>query len=73
MSIERCQACDAQIDTDFDDGCYIEVGNMRRHHSEIILCKACRQDRDEIEEERANACDAGMFLAEMEEMYERHS
>lgn len=70
MSIERCEACSAIIDTDFDDGCYIEVGNMRRVSDVLILCEACRQDREEIEEERAHACDTAMFWAEMEEMYE---
>lgn len=44
MSIERCQACSCQIDTDADDGCYVDDP---RHsippHADLILCRVCRE------------------------------
>ena len=54
MSMERCERCSRQIDTDFDTECYCEVGNMRSQTYEIILCEHCR-GLAEVEHERAAA------------------
>lgn len=45
MSICVCEDCDAYIDSDFDCDCFVEIGNMRRLHKEIILCERCRDKR----------------------------
>ena len=42
MSVVICEKCDAQIDSDFDCDCFVEVGNMRRLHKTIVLCENCR-------------------------------
>ena len=44
MSIDRCARCDAIVDTDFDDDCYVEEGNMRRLTKTVCYCKYCRED-----------------------------
>jgi len=40
MSIERCELCERQIDTDFEDDCYVEVPwlNLEDH----IWCAQCQ-------------------------------
>lgn len=51
MSMCRCDGCDRLIDSDDDPDCFVEVGNMRRLHKEIILCEPCREKHYEREEE----------------------
>ena len=41
-----CKECDRIINSDADPDCFVEVGNMRRMHKEIILCKPCREKRE---------------------------
>ncbi len=42
MSMIRCEGCSELIDSDDDPECFVEVGNMRHLHKEIILCEPCR-------------------------------
>lgn len=54
MSLERCERCSNQIDTDVDTDCYVEVGNMRRLHQTIVLCEPCRERHyEEVEREKS--------------------
>ena len=46
MSMCTCERCDRMIDSDDDPDCFVEVGNMRRLHSTIVLCEWCRDDRE---------------------------
>lgn len=50
MSWITCHDCGAYINSDDDPDCFVEVGNMRRQTYEIVLCEACRVQR-EIEQE----------------------
>ena len=53
MSIVICERCDRAIDSDFDGDCFVEVGNMRRLHKEIVLCEPCRDKHfEELEAEK---------------------
>jgi len=51
MSIERCEICERQIDTDFEDDCYVEVPwlNLEDH----VWCAQC-QDREWRKHEAGN-------------------
>lgn len=52
MSMMICEDCDRAIDSDDDPECFVEVGNMRRLHAEIILCENCRERRWDRDQER---------------------
>lgn len=43
MSICVCEKCDHYIDSDYDMDCFVEVGNMRKLHKEIVMCEPCRE------------------------------
>ena len=58
MSIEVCEKCSRRIDTDYDDNCYVEVGNMRAQTVETVLCSHCR-DKHYDELERQSSQDRG--------------
>lgn len=42
----QCADCDQIFDSDNDPDCFVEVGNMRRLHKEIVLCEPCRDKRE---------------------------
>lgn len=42
MSIIVCDECSAYIDSDHDCDCFVELGNMRRLHKEVVMCERCR-------------------------------
>jgi hypothetical protein len=44
MSMICCEQCGHLIDSDDDPDCFVEVGNMRRLHKEIVLCEGCREE-----------------------------
>jgi hypothetical protein len=49
MSMILCESCDRLIDSDDDPDCFVEVGNMRRMTSTMVLCEPCRERmEDEI-------------------------
>lgn len=58
MSMVRCEECERFIDSDEDPECFVEVGNMKRLHKEIILCEPCRERR--WEEYEADAAQEGL-------------
>lgn len=52
MSMVICESCDCPIDSDFDPDCFVEIGNMRRLHKEVIWCESCRErELSEMERE----------------------
>jgi len=51
MSMICCEACDRLIDSDIDTDCFVEVGNMKRLHKEVVWCEWCREEKM-TEEER---------------------
>jgi len=51
MSMICCEACDRLIDSDMDVDCFVEVGNMKRLHKEVVWCEWCREEKM-TEEER---------------------
>ncbi len=59
MSIMQCHDCDAYIDTDFGECEWIELGNMRRQHHEVMVCINCYEqrvlDREHWNEQEARA------------------
>ena len=58
MSVMACNDCGAFIDTDKPEDCeWIEIGNMRRHVHEIMVCINCYETRVE-ERERWNTQEA---------------
>lgn len=63
MSMCTCERCGWLIDSDDDPECFVEVGNMRRLHSTIILCEPCRDLREQALEEDA----AQQAYAEMQQ------
>lgn len=53
MSTVVCYDCTMPFDSDDDPNCFVEVGNMKRQHSTIVLCEACRDRR--LEQAEADA------------------
>lgn len=51
MSMIACDGCSAFIDSDDDPFCFVEMGNQRRAHVEVVWCESCRE-RKMTEEER---------------------
>jgi hypothetical protein len=51
MSMIACDGCNAFIDSDADPFCFVELGNQRRLHAEVVWCESCRE-RKLTEEER---------------------
>ena len=56
MSMARCHDCGQVFDTDDDPECFVEIGNMRRLHKEVIICESCREIRieDQLIEDHGN-------------------
>jgi len=52
MSMIACHDCGRLIDSDLDPDCFVEIGNMRRLHKEVVWCESCREEHLE-EDERA--------------------
>ena len=47
MSIDRCNRCDAFIDTDFDLECYVpDPRYSLKNHPDICVCERCREELD---------------------------
>ena len=44
MSMDICQRCDCDVDTDWDMDCY--VGEPRK---EVCICEYCREKDEELE------------------------
>lgn len=44
MSMIACSECRRLVNTDDDPDCFVEVGNMRRLTSTIVLCEPCREE-----------------------------
>jgi hypothetical protein len=67
MSIIRCEGhsplCIDLIDTDIDQEAFCEVGNMRRMDRTLVLCHACRDHREAMQD-RGDA--AASFAADLE-------
>jgi hypothetical protein len=51
MSMVCCEKCDRLIDSDEDGDCFVEIGNMRRLHKEVVWCEWCREEH-EVETDR---------------------
>lgn len=51
MSMIACEACGHLIDSDIDVDCFVEIGNMKRLHKEVVWCEPCREEKM-TEEER---------------------
>lgn len=50
MSMVHCDGCESYIDSDEDPDCFVEVGNMKRLHKEVVWCGSCREKHvDEAE------------------------
>ena len=45
MSLVRCHDCNLLVDSDDDPEVFVEIGDMKRLHKEIILCERCRELR----------------------------
>ena len=43
MSMVICSRCDALIDSDDDPEVFVEIGNMRRLHSTVVMWENCRE------------------------------
>lgn len=43
MSMIACEACGHLIDSDIDVDCFVEIGNMKRLHKEVVWCEPCRE------------------------------
>jgi len=41
MSIVVCEICDAYIDSDIDNDCFVEIGNPELHQIKT-MCERCR-------------------------------
>lgn len=50
MSMICCEKCDAFIDSDSDPDCFVEIGNMKRLHKEVVWCESCREEYFEEQE-----------------------
>ena len=48
MSMVICKDCEILVDSDADPDCFVYEGNYRRLHSEITLCRACRDRREDV-------------------------
>lgn len=51
MSMIACVACGHLIDSDMDVDCFVEIGNMKRLHKDVVWCESCREEKM-TEEER---------------------
>jgi len=53
MSMDRCDSCGANVDTDFDMDCYQpDPRHSLKGYPDICICERCREmeaERDEIE------------------------
>lgn len=67
MSMCICSSCDSPIDSDDDPDCFVEVGNMKRLHKEIILCSSCRERREEEQSQQEYAASIAETEAEKRE------
>ena len=47
MSMVICKDCEILVDSDDDPDCFVYVGDYKRQHSEITLCRACRDRLDD--------------------------
>lgn len=64
MSWCKCQVCHALINSDFDPACFVETGNMRRLHIEMIMCERCRDEYEERLEAERDAASRGELSKE---------
>lgn len=44
MSMTICSGCHLHFDSDSDPECFVEIGDMKRRTSTIILCESCRDE-----------------------------
>ncbi len=64
MSIMQCHDCEAYVDTDCGECVWIELGNMRRLHHEVMVCVFCFEKREAEEEARQEQESRAMEEAE---------
>jgi len=64
VSIDTCKDCGRMVNTDADAEAYVEVGNMKRLHAVVCLCRLCREEREAREEYDQSQADMAQEAAE---------